>query len=44
LLIGIEGVCSFVEEVEKEGGIRMFWALFLLTLELGEGYSFIDEG
>ena len=44
LLVGIEGVCSFVEEVEKEGGIRMFWALFLLTLELGEGYSFIDEG
>jgi len=33
-----------LKEGEKEGGIRMFWALFLLTLELDEGYSFVDEG
>jgi hypothetical protein len=33
-----------LKEGEKEGGIRMFGALFLLTLELGEGYSFIEKG
>lgn len=44
LIVGIEGECSFVERDGEEGGIRMFGALFLLTLELDEGYSFVYEG
>jgi|GEM_PF-3928787 hypothetical protein len=31
LLVGIEGVCSFVEEIEKEGGIRMFIVFILFV-------------
>jgi hypothetical protein len=33
-----------LKEDGEEGGIGMFWALFLSTLELDEGYSFVDEG